>query len=133
MSRNRIILSAFAVALGLFLTVSTASAHPPMPPHPGPHPIIHPPAFHPAFHPPIFHPPFPPIIRPYPVVISPTVVVTDPLPTVVVAVPAQFRVMYRPTDGDPWAIYNDYSSQAYATDVSADLQRQHFETQILAL
>ena len=90
-------------------------------------------------HPPIFHPPFPPIIRPYPVVVSPTVVVpptvvvTDPVPATVAPAPAQFRVMYRPSDGNPWAIYNDYSSQAYATDVAADLQRQHFETQIMAL
>ena len=39
--------------------------------------------------------------------------------------------MYRPTASDPWSLYNDYSSQAYATDVAADLQRQHYETEIL--
>jgi hypothetical protein len=113
MLRKFILIPAFLVGTVLFLTASTASAHPPERWHHHPGSII-----------------VRPIVTvPVPII---TVPIIRPIPAPVVVVPVcpEFRVVYRPNCNAPWLTYNAYNSRAYAIDVAAGLQRQNFEVQV---
>jgi hypothetical protein len=132
MTRKLFLIPALLIGATLCVTES-ASAHPPLPPLPGPH-----------FRPlpgPHFRPLPPPIVvrpsisiglpilpPPPPVVVRPTVVV-DPYPVVPVY-PAYYRVAYRATCNDPWITYQSFRTPDVARDVAADLRDRGYESTV---
>lgn len=107
MFRKTILIPALLLGTALFMTASTASAHPNEHHHGGyvrPYPIH-----------------YIPIVRPIPVYVSASIVPVAPICH-------RFQVAYRSNCEMPLQTYSIYTSRAVAYDVAAQVRAQHFES-----